>query len=193
MLFRSTPEAVTNRAPVANAGPDRTVPGIGTAVTLDGRLSSDPDGDRLNFDWTLLPPAGSAATLTSRTSATPAFTPDVRGRYEIRLVVDDGRLPSPADTAVITVGNTPPVADAGPDCVAQVSRSTTLNGRGSRDDDGDPLSFRWALVARPTGSATTIANPDAPTPSFLADKAGTYTAQLTVSDGAASSTDTVTA
>ena len=49
-------EAVnSNRPPVANAGPDQTVPagaGCLATVALDGRASSDPDGDALTYTWT---------------------------------------------------------------------------------------------------------------------------------------------
>ncbi len=37
-----------NIPPVANAGPDQTVP-LGATVTLTGHRSSDVDGDRLSF------------------------------------------------------------------------------------------------------------------------------------------------
>lgn len=40
----------TNQPPVANAGPDQ-VSQCGGLVQLDGRGSSDPDGDSLTFEW----------------------------------------------------------------------------------------------------------------------------------------------
>ena len=60
--------------------------------------SSDPNGDPLTFRWTLSDvPAGSALTdadITGATSSSASFTPDVRGTYEVRLVVRDGRADS---------------------------------------------------------------------------------------------------
>src|SRR5207237_5005411 len=61
----SLPAAVTvttqNRAPVANAGTNHSVP-VGTKVTLDGSGSFDPDGATLTDSWTVTTtPPGSAA------------------------------------------------------------------------------------------------------------------------------------
>ncbi|NMB74363.1 MAG: hypothetical protein GYA21_04450, partial [Myxococcales bacterium] len=39
-----------NRAPVAEAGPDR-VAVLGAPLELDGSQSRDPDGDALTFEW----------------------------------------------------------------------------------------------------------------------------------------------
>ena len=95
------PDPDTNRAPVAQAGSDRTV-SAGFAVTLDGSASSDPDGDALQYSWTLTAPTGSAATLEGATSAAPGFTPDVAGTYQVSLVVSDGEAESPADALTVT-------------------------------------------------------------------------------------------
>src|SRR5262245_26013658 len=63
----------TNTPPVANAGPDQTV-AVGTQVQLDGRKSSDVDGDALHFQWSFLTrPAGSTATLSDLTAVQPTF------------------------------------------------------------------------------------------------------------------------
>src|SRR5690606_8085238 len=43
----------TNRAPVADAGPDQSVT-AGQTVYLDGGDSSDPDGDALQFRWSFV-------------------------------------------------------------------------------------------------------------------------------------------
>src|SRR5262245_47071172 len=60
-----------NTAPTANAGPAQSVTS-GVTVTLNGSLSSDPDGTILTYAWTQT--AGTAVTLSSATVAQPTFT-----------------------------------------------------------------------------------------------------------------------
>ena len=66
-----------------------------------------------------------------------------------------------------------------------------LNGTGSSDPDGNTLSYQWTILAKPSGSTATLTNPTTATPSLTLDKAGTYTIQLTVSDGSLSNSATV--
>jgi hypothetical protein len=181
-----------NLPPVANAGSDRAA-SPGARVTLDGSASNDPDRDPLRYNWTLTQPIGSGASLSSPSSATPSFVPDRRGTYEARLVVDDGVLPSAPDSVVITVLNSAPAANAGPDQTAHVTHVVTLDGSASADPDGDALSYQWTLASRPAGSAAVLSNPSSASPTFLVDRPGTYSAQLVVGDGSATSAaDTVT-
>lgn len=92
----------TNAAPVANAGKDQNV-STRSAVTLDGRSSSDADGDTLKHDWNLTSkPAGSAASLSSSTQSVTNFTADVAGTYVATLIVNDGTANSAPATVAIT-------------------------------------------------------------------------------------------
>jgi hypothetical protein len=98
-----------NRRPVANAGPDHTVPD-GTLVTLDGTRSFDPDGDGITFRWTQT--AGPAVALVGATTPRPSFTaPNLAVteaasvRLTFSLVVSDGRLSSAPDTVDVVVQN----------------------------------------------------------------------------------------
>jgi len=58
-----------------------------------------------------------------------------------------------------------------------------LNGNGSSDVDGDPLTFSWSLISRPAGSAAILFAATTVSPSFLVDVSGDYVAQLIVNDG----------
>lgn len=192
----SAPDTVVvstlNSAPVANAGPDQTA-FISQRVQLDGSTSSDVDGDALTYAWGVAQrPAGSTAQLERPADVNPAFVPDATGQYVIELVVDDGTVSSAPDTMVISTVNSRPVANAGADQTARVGDTAVLDGTGSRDADGDPLSYRWSLSSRPATSNAALQGETSPNPTLPIDRAGTYVAQLIVNDGEADSdADTV--
>jgi hypothetical protein len=192
----SDPDTVTvateNSPPVADAGPDHTA-FVGDEVTLDGSGSSDVDGDLLTFAWSLTTvPVGSGATLSDSSAVAPSFVIDLPGTYVAQLIVDDGMVASPPDTAAITTLNSPPVADAGPDQSVFVGNVVVLDGSGSSDVDGDPLTFSWSLTTVPAGSGAALSDGSVVMPTFAVDLPGTYVAQLMVNDGTAdSSPDTV--
>ncbi len=101
-----------NQSPVADAGPDQTVAQTagGTAVTLDGTGSTDPDGDTLTYFWS--GPFNGGTMI----SATPTVTFPAAGAHEVLLQVDDGNGGTDSDTVTITVqassGATPTPAPA---------------------------------------------------------------------------------
>jgi hypothetical protein len=184
--------APVNHPPVAHAGADQTAP-VGTTVHLDGATSSDPDGNLLIYQWTVVSrPAASTAALTNATSATPSFVIDQPGNYTFQLTVNDGAL-SDSDTVIVSTSNSAPVANAGPDQTGFVTGVVTLDGTASSDVDGDALSYHWSLLAQPPGSTTAPLNATTATPSLTLDAAGEYVVQLIVQDGALSSApDTMT-
>lgn len=80
-----------NLPPVANAGPDQVV-AVASLVTLDGRGSTDPNLDILDYRWTWSSrPTGSNALLVNSLSARPTFTPDLPGFYVVTLSVNDNK------------------------------------------------------------------------------------------------------
>ncbi len=111
----------SNAPPIAQAGADQTVP-LGADVQLDGGASVDADGDALAFSWKIVSkPSGSAASLDNPMAAKPNITLDKPGSYVVELTVSDGQNSSEPDTVVVvTTGNSPPVANAGPDRTAYV-------------------------------------------------------------------------
>ncbi len=80
--------------------------------------------------------------------------------------------------------NTPPVARAGSDQTARTGETVTLDASGSGDADGDALSYRWSVLARPPGSTSTLSSASAVRPTFRLDRAGNYAFRLVVNDGA---------
>ncbi len=171
--------------PTAVAGADQTVR-TGSFVQLDGRASTDDvtAGASLGYAWSLTArPVGSAAVLKAATTAMPSFVADLAGTYIAELVVTDkDGLASPADPVTV-IGNAAPVAGA------QASASTVpvgtpvlLDGAGSTDPEGDPLTYQWTLTSRPTGSTAVLANAGTAHASLVPDLPGEYRVILTVSD-----------
>ena len=98
-------------------------------------------------------------------------------------------------------GNGSPVADAGVNQAITSTSLVTLNGSGSYDPDGDPMTYHWAFDTVPEASA--LMSSEAPflinderdsVTTFTADVEGTYIVSLIVSDalGASSEPDRMT-
>jgi PKD domain len=177
--------AVAATLPIANAGPNQTVQ-AGTLVTLDGSASSDPTGQLpLTYAWSFVSqPNGSSATLSDPTVVHPTFTPNVAGSYAIQLVVTDAAgLSSAATTVSISTTDAPPVANAGPDQkITAIGTDVQLDGSGSYDLAGLPITYQWSFVSKPFGSKAALTGPTTATPSFVADVLGVYSIQLIVTD-----------
>jgi RHS repeat-associated protein len=170
-------------APVANAGPNQTVP-TRTPVQLNGSESTDVDGNTLTYAWSFVSvPTGSATTLSNPTSVAPTFTTDKKGTYTVQLVVNDGILNSAASIVTISDVNTPPVANAGPNQTVEIGTTVQLNGSGSTDADGDSLTYRWSILSAPAGSLATLSNTTIVNPTFVAGVPGNFVVQLIVNDG----------
>jgi hypothetical protein len=126
-----------------------------TTLFLVGRQSFvfDVPFNGTNLTWLLKGPDGIARTVTASST-------------------------SPACNA-----NHPPVANAGPAQTVFVGTTVHLNGTGSTDVDGDPLTYRWAFQNIPAGSTAILTGGTTTTPSFIIDKPGSYIVQLIVNDG----------
>ena len=181
--------SASNSAPVAEAGSDQNVL-VGATVELDGSASSDADGDLLSYGWSITSrPAGSTAQLTYASGVdddpAPTFVADVPGVYVIGLVVGDGKAFSAPTSVTVTAasGNVAPAANAGDDVSTVVGRTVTLSGALSNDANGDPLTYAWALVSRPAGSAAVLVDATSAAPGLTPDVPGSYAVVLVASDG----------
>jgi len=111
-------------------------------------------------------PAGSTVALTSAVSVAASFGVDVSGTYVVQLVVDDGLDVSDPDMVSISTLNYLPVAEAGADQAVFVGELVSLDGTGSTDADGDPLSFGRRFVIQPAGSAASLDDASVVTPAL---------------------------
>ena len=185
----ATVNVLVKTPPSADAGPDQFVlPGQET-VTLIGTGSYDPDGTIVSYSWTQV--SGTTVPLAGADTATPSFTPpEAKDTFTFKLTVTDDTGLFDEDFVSVMV-NIPPVADAGPDQIAAVNTTVTLNGTGSYDPDGSISSYFWTQTS---GTPVTLSGPWSATPSFTAPStAGTLTFQLTVADSSNQEvSDTVT-
>lgn len=90
-------------------------------------------------------------------------------------------MDSAPDSVTISTENARPVAEAGPAQTVPLNATVQLNGAGSRDADGDPLTYQWTLTSAPGRCWTCRIRPLNPT--FVASQPGEYVAQLIVNDG----------
>jgi hypothetical protein len=178
-------EVTSNAPPTANAGEDRAVR-QNDLVMLDGTGSFDDNTPTasLLYDWRFeVRPQGSVAVLAGSNSATPSFTVDAIGTYEIELVVTDAAgLQSSPDIVVVSSDNLAPTADAGVDQLVIVGSIVNFDGSSSTDPEMDELLYLWSIDARPDSSLTDLVGPETSTPSFTPDIIGEYEVSLTVSD-----------
>jgi len=167
--------------PIANAGPDQTVPER-TQATLHG---SAPDliAETVTVHWTQTD--GPAVTLSDATSLTPTFTaPDVPADTQLTFQLDatgqNGTKSSVTHVLVQDVNRPPVAAITGGGGSVQTGGSVSLSGSGSSDPDGDAITYKWSQTAGPAGSfsSSTAANTTFTAPG----SAGSVTITLTVTD-----------
>lgn len=184
---------VPNNQPVATIEGETKVRQLAT-VKFNGSKSTDPDGDiPLKFAWRLVDvPTGSKAQLDGADKPEVTFTVDLAGKFVLELVVIDskGLKSKPTLWNLEVFGkeqNGTPTANAGPDQIAGVGSKVELDGTGSNDPEGDPLTFEWKFKTIPDGSAVQLSDPKSNKPNFTTDKPGKYIIELIVNDGLAPS------
>jgi hypothetical protein len=150
--------------PVADAGPDVTVPGR-MPVVLRG-TGSVPDGSPVAFAWTQL--AGPAVALAGAGTATPTFlAPDVKQpavlRFQLQVSAHGLAADDTVEVAVLADGA--PVVSAGEDQDVASGARVTLTAAGS-DPEQDPLSYAWSVVSGPevtlSGAQSAVVHFDVP-------------------------------
>ncbi len=166
-------KVVDRLAPVAIAGPDLTVD-LGTAVVLDGSLSSDNQGIG-SIHWVF------DVNGENRTYHKPlvSITMDELGVFISTLFVVDYSGNSASDTMVIFVKDlSPPVAVALVDATVSLMEEATFDARQSRDNVGI-VDYRWTLTK---GAFMRVYK--GPLVSHVFLETGRYTLDLRVADEA---------
>ncbi len=177
-------------------------------VRLDGSSSADPDaGDTLTYQWSFVTQPPGSASFSSTESVT-TYRATQAGLYVFRLTVTDPTSRSSTADAQVRITNVAPIPETGPDRqfllpnpvsglpADRTTDAITLDARGSRDANGDPITYQWELLEKPTASTRTSGNlfsaptsaqtriqfsTDKDTEGFIKDS-GLYVLRLTVSD-----------
>lgn len=202
---------VADVPPTADAGPAGAMrfssSGAGFApFQLDGSRSEDANDQALSFQWTVGPGSDVGTVTFSPAAANQAQVTVTNvqrpGRMVLRLTVTEvGGLAQSSfetkeflvhdDLSVTPFLNHAPTADAGLDRVitAQTAATSILDGSGSTDQDGDPLTFAWTYLPFPPDGppgpkpSVTVLNPTASQAVATdLDQVGVYTFQLQVRD-----------
>jgi len=208
-ISAATSPSVGSVPPLANAGLNQKV-ASGSTVQLDASGShfvavsgengsatagvstsaaSGSSGDPLKYAWSFTSlPSGSQAALSDPNAVNPTFQADQGdATYALQLTVTDDNNKSSTSAVLISTDNLPPIANAGPAQYVAPNTAVTLDGTGSTDLNNQALNYSWVLLTRPAGSSASLQGANTANPTFTADSAGSYVAQLIVSDGFASS------
>jgi PKD repeat protein len=162
-----------NEPPQANAGLDQTVDG-GSVVTLDATDSLDIDDSIVSYSWKQT--NGQTVTLLNAASDQATFTaPNVESdgvSLTFELTVTDTGTLSDTDSCIVNITqiiqqNQTPTAVVAPDYTETTGGTlVTMDGSGSTDPDGEPLSYVWSQeegepvsLSDPTSAVTTFTAP----------------------------------
>ncbi len=170
-----------NKAPVANAGADKSIILPTNTVSLTG-TGTDTDGTIVGYLWSKISGPAQFAIVNAN-SASTAINNLVQGVYSFELTVTDDKGAVGKDTVVVTVNaaaNQPPIANAGANkTITLPTNSVSLSGSGT-DPDGTISTYAWTYISGP--AQYNIVSPAAAATTINNLVQGTYQFQLTVTD-----------
>jgi hypothetical protein len=161
-------------------------------------------------EWSLAVPSGSRAALSNPAAASPSFTPDVAGDYQVSVQVRDslGIRSAPAVLRIGVVDCTPSPIQFGTPAISAVATDPDASAP-TFSENGNPkphvgavvqltphasvasycgsiavtpLSYRWAITSRPAGSQGALDSPAAASPSLRIDRNGSYRFSVIATD-----------
>ncbi|WP_444937116.1 PKD domain-containing protein [Microbulbifer sp. JMSA004] len=164
----------------------------GEEVLLDGRMSSDADGEIISYNWRSLSdidvvnyPNGTASFIA------PIISAESRALLTFELEVEDNDgLKSTSMINVTVERNMPPIVPSDLMKIVQPNFPVTLDASGAFDRDGEIVSYQWQQVS---GPSVAIANSNSISANFTApSEQATLVFAVTVidDDGESSTFDT---
>lgn len=186
-----------NEPPLAQADQYETDEDTPLSVAaIAGVLANDrdPEGDAITA---VLVQGATHGTVVLASDGGFTYTPreNFEGTDSFGYQAHDGLAASPTTTVTIRVRavNDPPVARPGSPAVTHVGEPYQLDGSASSDPDaGTQLAFSWRHLPAAGQAVVTLTGAATARPVFVPPALGDYTFELTVSDGALSSSARVT-
>jgi PKD repeat protein/N-acetylneuraminic acid mutarotase len=154
----------------------------GTSIRVVGS-AGDVDGDPLTYSWDF--GDGSTPTIPSSSGAAIHTYAD-NGSYSAKLTVTDVHFSSTA-TAAVTIGNLPPIVDAGPDASLVTGQPLTLSASFSDPGTADApwaTSIDWGDGSPVTDGSANTQGTIAGVHAYLSYGTFTVTIRVTDKDGA---------
>jgi hypothetical protein len=167
--------------PLAVVAPVPAAVAVGAPVALDGSASAGASGGAIVYRWRQL--EGPAAGLTDADRAIASAVAFAPGTYAFELAIVEGdavSLPVLVRFTASAPGRGAPVAVASGPGSAWATTLVTLDGSGSSDPDGHPISYRWTQVGGPW---VALAGATSAKATFTPRSPGLYSFELEVDDG----------
>jgi PKD repeat protein len=167
---------IVNNTPVARIAEIPMPQCVGEPVQFSGKGSFDPDGTIQKYVWDF----GDGSTAQGLEAEHAYKMP---GSYHVALVVDDGSgvLNSTNEATVTATINSPPMAEAGPDCLVCPGDKVPFDGSECVDRDGVIQEYVWSFGDGLTGEGKRLAHAYA--------QPGQYQAVLTIRDNSGTNCD----
>ncbi|WP_440054544.1 PKD domain-containing protein [Pseudoalteromonas sp. T1lg65] len=145
-------------------------------ATFDASGSSDPDGDRLTFQWIVNAPTENAEfTVSDENKAKISFKATTLGKYKVSVLVSDG-VDTEVFSANIDVTNTPLKPVISLPAAVKVGDVVHISAADSTMYKG--TTILWFLNRGPKESETELTSNSTLETSFTPDVAGEYSVQL---------------
>jgi len=171
--------------PVAFAGKAQGAT-LGSTVTLDGRGSSDPDGDPLLYSWRVTQlPAGLLGFTLSGKGPVATFVPEKGGTYGFELTVSDLRQGRSTDTVKVVVPNVPPTVTSVTPASGTVLSAGPVTVQARFTDPGldtHTCTVLWDEDGKVAPVPGTVSEPDGTCTATGTLDAGVYSVRVSIRD-----------